>query len=217
MVRRTQDLFLLTFLISDLQLLLVPLPVSRSVRGTVSRTHSPNRFYGKILPRTGHRHARRIHRCAAKDSLLYRGAAPSASGNRSPFDPVLRTDRFQKSCFHNKHQGTCRHRPGEPIGHLRQIIGAEAEEVRDLCDFIRHRAGPRRFDHRPHFVFELCAGGADLCVRSLDYDLFDNASSLASAVSGIMISGTIVQSGCIFCTLSAARMTARVCMRGISG
>ena len=63
--------------------------------------------------------------------------------------------------------------PGEPIGHLRQIIGAKAEEVRDLCDFIRHRAGPRRFDHRPHFVFELCAGGADLCVRSLDYDLFD--------------------------------------------
>ena len=47
---------------------------------------------------------------------------------------------------------------GEPIGHLRQIVGAKAEEVRDLCDFIRHRAGPRRFDHRPHFVLELCAG-----------------------------------------------------------
>ena len=63
--------------------------------------------------------------------------------------------------------------PGEPIGHLRQIVGAEAEEVRDLCDFIRHCAGTRRFDHRPHFVVEFCAGGSDLRVRSLDHDLFD--------------------------------------------
>ena len=50
--------------LSNLQLLLVPLPVSRSVRGTESRTHSPNRFYGKILRMMDHRHVRRIHRYA---------------------------------------------------------------------------------------------------------------------------------------------------------
>ena len=46
---------------------------------------------------------------------------------------------------------------------------------------------------------------------------FTNASSLTSPTSGIMISGTSFQSGCFFVTLIAARMTALVCIRAISG
>ena len=42
-------------------------------------------------------------------------------------------------------------------------------------------------------------------------------SSLTSPTRGIMISGTMVQSGCLAWTFRAALMTARVCMAAISG
>ena len=44
-----------------------------------------------------------------------------------------------------------------------------------------------------------------------------NFSSLSSPINGIIISGTIFQSECFFCTLIAARMTAFVCIFAISG
>ena len=46
---------------------------------------------------------------------------------------------------------------------------------------------------------------------------FTYASSLTSPTRGIMISGTMVHSGCLAWTFSAALMTARVCMAAISG
>ena len=46
---------------------------------------------------------------------------------------------------------------------------------------------------------------------------FTNLNSLASLVSGIMISGLTFQALCLRCTLMAARMTAFVCITAISG
>ena len=61
----------------------------------------------------------------------------------------------------------------EAEGHLRQIVGAEAEELRLFRHLVRGERRARDLDHRADFVFEVALRFRDQFVRRFDDDLFD--------------------------------------------
>ena len=61
----------------------------------------------------------------------------------------------------------------EAEGHLRQVVGAEAEELRLFGDLIGGERRARDLDHGADFVFEVCARSLDDFVGRLDDDVFD--------------------------------------------
>ena len=106
---------------------------------------------------------------------------------------------------------------GEAEGHLGQVVGAEGEELGLLGDLVAVRAARGISIMVPTSYFmsipaSLMILSAVATTTSLTY-----LSSLTSPTRGIMISGTIFQSGCFFWTLMAALMTAVVCISAISG
>ena len=73
---------------------------------------------------------------------------------------------------------------GEAEGHLGQVVGAEAEEVGFLGDFVCGQGGAGDFDHGAHFVGQLHAGFRDEGVRSLDHDVLHELVFLHFANQG---------------------------------
>ena len=45
--------------------------------------------------------------------------------------------------------------PGDPEGHLGEIVSPEGEELRDLGDLVGGEGGPGDLDHRPEFISDL--------------------------------------------------------------
>ena len=69
----------------------------------------------------------------------------------------------------------------EPERHLRQVIGAEAEEFRLLRDIVRGERRARDLDHRADLILELEAGFLDDFVRRLHDDILDELHFLCFA------------------------------------
>ena len=59
----------------------------------------------------------------------------------------------------------------ESEGHLRKVVGTEAEELGFRCDFVCRQCRSRDFDHRAYFIFEVNARFFDNCVCSFDNGL----------------------------------------------
>ena len=86
----------------------------------------------------------------------------------------------------------------EAEGHLGKVVGTEAEEFSFLCNFVSRQSSSRNFDHGTDFVLEVDAGLADFFIGDGDNNVLNELEFLRSPTSGIMISGTIFQSGCFF-------------------
>src|SRR5699024_2597499 len=57
----------------------------------------------------------------------------------------------------------------EAEGHLGQVVGAEAEELRFLGNLVGGEAGTGNLNHGAHVVGEVYAGGGDFGVGGLDH------------------------------------------------
>ncbi len=99
---------------------------------------------------------------------------------------------------------------------LRQVVGAEAEELSRLGDLVGRHGSARHFDHRAHQVLHLDLLLGEHLLGHVADDLRPGAAnSFWKPTSGIMTSGsTLIPS---FCTRQAASKTARACMAVISG
>ena len=60
--------------------------------------------------------------------------------------------------------------PGHAQGHLGQVVGAEAEELRVEREFIGGEGGPRHFDHGANLVVDLDAGRAHYLAGDAAHD-----------------------------------------------
>ena len=67
---------------------------------------------------------------------------------------------------------------GETEGHLRQIVGAEAEELRFFCDLVRSKSRAGDLDHRADFVFEVASAFLDQLVSRFHDELLDEGELL---------------------------------------
>ena len=66
----------------------------------------------------------------------------------------------------------------EAEGHLGQVVGAEAEEVRFLGDLAGGQGRARDLDHGANLVLHVNAGFGNELVRSLDDDVLDKLQLL---------------------------------------
>ena len=72
--------------------------------------------------------------------------------------------------------------PGDPHGHLGQVVGAEGEKLGDLGDPVRQEGGPGNFDHGAHHVGE--------CHPLLgDHGIGDLAGSLLKDLKLFLVDG----------------------------
>mgnify|MGYP006983815582 CR=1 FL=1 len=69
----------------------------------------------------------------------------------------------------------------EAEGHLREVVRAEAEELRLLRELAGDERGARHLDHRADLVVELDLGGLDLVVRDVDDDVLHELELLRVA------------------------------------
>ena len=65
--------------------------------------------------------------------------------------------------------------------HLRQVVGAEAEELCFLGDLVRRKRRARDLDHRADLILELDVGGLDDLIRRPDDDVLDELHFLCFA------------------------------------
>src|ERR1700674_5889104 len=68
---------------------------------------------------------------------------------------------------------------GESHGGLRQIVGAEGEELRDFSDLPGQQSGTRQFDHGADEVAELHAGFLDQFIGNTARGLFEDREFLS--------------------------------------
>src|SRR5882762_964050 len=68
---------------------------------------------------------------------------------------------------------------GESHGGLRQVIGAEGEELRDFSDLPGQQSGTRQFDHGADDVIELHAGFPDQFIGHTARGLFEDREFLS--------------------------------------
>ena len=103
----------------------------------------------------------------------------------------------------------------EPESHLREVVGAEREELRLGGDLVGGHGAARHLDHRAHQVLDLDA----LLLHHLGGHAIDDGllilSSFTWPTSGIMISGTTFRPSLL--SWHAASMMARACISVISG
>ena len=107
-------------------------------------------------------HAVRVAAMLSADpefELLARFASEFA-GDAHELADALRVDAGERILLHDLHFLVDRQEaPGVVPAHgqcgLREVVGAETEELGILCDFVRDERGARDFDHRAHEVVEL--------------------------------------------------------------
>ena len=186
-------------------------------RGKASRKHNPGDVVAEL-------DRRRIAAVLAADAAVHGRARRFALLHSHIHQFALRrpcrdeqTDRIRRSCSRSTQQEFTGIVAREAEGHLRQIVRAEAEELRLFRHLVGGERRARDLDHRADFVLQsLLLSAISLSAASTTIFL-TNASSFTSPGERDHDLGTMFQSGCFFLTLMAALMTADVCMRAISG
>ena len=100
--------------------------------------------------------------------------------------------------------------PAVAEGHLRQVVGAEREEVRVLGELVGDQRRARHLDHGADRVRDLPPISATVCSATRSVISRVSFISATVPVSGIMISGSTRTPR--FATSHAASMIARTCI-----